>query len=144
MKCLTVCRVEQRLDRLALRAKPHTGGHWQGYHLLASSPSFLLTFDRWPVCAAWVFWPHALNPIQEIVAEIRRQGPWFDRNSGADHIFVITGGWVLVAVCTSCTQSGRGREGSRRWEQQFGAPHRSQGCCRCGLMGNELNLIHNG
>lgn len=40
---------------------------------------------------AWIFWPHALNHMDDIVAEIRKKGPWFDRKNGSDHIFVITG-----------------------------------------------------
>ncbi len=39
---------------------------------------------------AWIFWPHASNPLQLIVNAIRDQGPWFDRKNGSDHLFVIT------------------------------------------------------
>ena len=40
---------------------------------------------------AWIFWPHALNHMDDIVAAIRAKGPWFDRKNASDHIFVITG-----------------------------------------------------
>lgn len=40
---------------------------------------------------AWIFWPHALNYMDDVVAAIREKGPWFDRNNATDHIFVITG-----------------------------------------------------
>ena len=40
---------------------------------------------------AWIFWPHATNHMDGIVAAIRAKGPWFDRKNASDHIFVITG-----------------------------------------------------
>lgn len=39
---------------------------------------------------AWIFWPHAINPLEDIIKAIRGQGPWFDRKNATDHIFVIT------------------------------------------------------
>ncbi|GAX82871.1 hypothetical protein CEUSTIGMA_g10297.t1 [Chlamydomonas eustigma] len=39
---------------------------------------------------AWIFWPHALNHMDDILLDIRAFGPWFDRKNGSDHIFVIT------------------------------------------------------
>ena len=44
---------------------------------------------------AWIFWPHALNHMDDIVAAIRAKGPWFDRKNATDHIFVITGETML-------------------------------------------------
>jgi hypothetical protein len=40
---------------------------------------------------AWIFWPHALNHMDDILRDVRALGPWFDRKNGSDHIFVITG-----------------------------------------------------
>ena len=40
---------------------------------------------------AWIFWPHARNHMDDLLAELRRWGNWFDRKNGTDHIFVITG-----------------------------------------------------
>jgi hypothetical protein len=39
---------------------------------------------------AWIFWPHALNHMDDILRDVRALGPWFDRKNGSDHIFVIT------------------------------------------------------
>ena len=33
----------------------------------------------------------ALPKMEDVVAELRARGPWFDRKNGSDHIFVITG-----------------------------------------------------
>ena len=40
---------------------------------------------------AWIFWPQAMNHMDDIVAAIRAMGTWFDRKNASDHIFVITG-----------------------------------------------------
>lgn len=35
-----------------------------------------------------MYWPW--QDMNEVVAELKKQGPWWDRKQGADHIFVVT------------------------------------------------------
>ena len=38
---------------------------------------------------AWMFWQDI--SMLDVLAELRKKGPWFDRKNGSDHIFVISG-----------------------------------------------------
>jgi hypothetical protein len=50
------------------------------------------------VLDAWLFWPDGSHSFDEVNEWLGAAGPWWARKQGRDHVFVLTGGCVVVAA----------------------------------------------